>query len=305
MMIGQNAVYYSNSKLMIPTAINELHHCIKNHNDSIIFAGGTYLMNHCNIYNNDSSQVIVDLSHIKEFYEITRNVRFVDVGCMVTANKLLEIGNLAFNDLLLDTLNNTATHIVRNMITVGGALCTPDIRYSLPGTLAIMGTSLELLDLRGNRISTKLIPINKLYNKEGEILLEKGVIIKKIRIALENYDHEKYFCVGNPIREPDSTVIMAFRANIDQTLLNKVKMCFTFPKAGMNYGENISVELEGAQVPLTPSRVVTISEKLTSSLKKNLDKLSDIQIERSKRMLQSVLFELSPHQYTSVDRAEY
>ncbi len=267
---------------------------IKLEPDYMFYSGGTFIMNR-GLYLK-KGQTIIDITHIKELSEIIRNIRFVDVGCTVTANKLLEIGKLAFNDLLLDTLHNTATHIVRNQITVGGAICTPNIRYSLPGTLAMMNTVVEVVDLTQEKLTSKLIPIEKLYDIKGKLLLEKGVLIKKIRISLENYDFEKYVCVGDPIRKPESTVIISFRANIDQTVLNKVNMCITFPTCGLYLSEAMALELNGAQLPLSISRTIVISETITTNIKTENKEISAIQIERCKRLIQSILFEIEPNQ---------
>lgn len=285
-------MFYSNNKLIIPTTMAELHSAVNAKNNHLFYSGGTYIMN-SNTYNKD--QTIIDITHLKELKEITRNIRFVDVGCTVTVNKLLEIGNLAFNDLLLDTLHNTASHIVRNQITIGGAICTPDIRYSLPGTLAIMNTIVEVIDLTQSKLTSKLIPIEKLYNKKGILKLEKGVMVKKIRISLENYDFEKFICVGNPIRNPESTVIISFRANIDQTVLNKVNICITFPTCGIYLSETMALELNGAQLPLSISRTIAISEKITANIKHEIPEITALQIERCKRLIQSILFEIEPN----------
>lgn len=261
----------------------------------MFFAGGTYIMNN-KTYLKDEEQSIVDITHIREFSEITRNIRYVDVGSTVTANKLLEIGKLAFNDLLLDTLHNTSTHIVRNLITVGGAICTPKIRYSLPGTLAMMNTVVEVVDLTQTKLMPKLIPIDKLYNPKGELMLERGVLLRKIRISLENYDFEKFSYVGDPIRNPESTVIISFRANIEQTVLNKVNMSITFPTCGLYLSETMALELNGAQLPISISRVKAISEKITEGVTQEMDGISPIQKERCKRLIQSILFEIEPDQ---------
>jgi CO/xanthine dehydrogenase FAD-binding subunit len=295
-------VFYSNNNLIIPTTIAELHSVIKIKPDYMFYSGGTYIMNKGLNFKKEKS--IIDITHIKELSEITRNIRFVDVGCIVTANKLLEIGKLAFNDLLLDTLHNTASHIVRNQITIGGAICTPDVRYSLPGTLAMMNTVVEVIDLKQEKLTSKLIPIEKLYSINGRLLLEKGVLIKKIRILLDTYDFEKFVCIGDPIRIPESTVIISFRTNIDQTVLNKVNMCITFPTCGLYLSEAMALELNGSQLPLSISRIIAISEKITSNIKKEIKGISAIQIERCKRLIQSILFEIEPNQ-ESINNNDY
>lgn len=290
-------MYYKNKKLIIPENINELHQAVLKTPDYIFFAGGTHLMRKGNLFPNNNSKTIISLEKIKELFEVTRNIKHVEVGAMVTTNKLLEIGNLAFNDLLLDTLINTATHIIRNQITIGGALATSEIRYSLPATLSCMGATVELIDLSKNKINTKIIPIEKMY-KKNSILLDKGTIIKKVKIPLETYDFERFICIGSPIKEPSSSVIFAFRANINQTLINNLKLCVTFPTAGIFNSNNILSELDGAQIPIIPKTTTQISKKYISEIDDNLEGVTPLQKERTKRILQTVLYQLTPTKKT-------
>jgi CO/xanthine dehydrogenase FAD-binding subunit len=286
-------VYYRNNKLIIPETINELHQAVLKNPNYVFFAGGTYLMKNHALYPSTFSQVIISLEMMKDLFEVTRNLKHVEIGAMVTTNKLLEIGTLAFNNLLLDTLSNTATHIVRNQITIGGALATNNIRFSLPGTLSCMDSSVELIDLSKNKTISKIIPIEKLY-KNDTLLLEEGTLIKKIIIPLKTYDFERFYCVGDPIKEPTSTVIFAFRANINQTLLNNIKLCITFPTSGIHISTVIPSELDGVQIPIIPKNAISISKKLVMELEKNMTRVTPLQKERAKRILQSILYQITP-----------
>lgn len=294
-------MYYRNNKLIIPESINELHQTYLKNQDSIFFAGGSFLMKTGDLYPSTSSQKIISLEKIKDLFEVTRNINHVEVGAMVTTNKLLEIGTLAFNDLLLDTLSNTATHIVRNQITIGGALATSKIRFSLPGTLICMGASIELINLTKNKISTKIIPIEKLYKNET-LLLEPGTLIKKIIIPLDTFDFERFYCIGNPLKESNSSVIFAFRANINQTLMNNIKLSVTFPKAGIFNSTAVPAELDGAQIPIIPKSAITISNKFILEMDKNIKGVTPLQKERARRILQTILYQITPSKKTIIKK---
>ncbi len=284
---------FYNNKLIIPDSINELHQAIKNNPNHQLFAGGTHLALIEQETTKKNSSTIISLENIKELFDVTRNLQYVDVGAMVTTNKLLEIGNLAFNDLLLDTLINTATHIIRNQITIGGALCTEKIRYSLAGTLACMDSRVELIDLTKEKLVSKLIPINKIY-KDDKLLIEKGTLVKKIRIPLTQFDFEKFYCIGSPINDPFNTVILAFGVNIDQTIINSIKMSITFPKCGIYFSSFLSSELEGAQIPLVPRTVSNVSQKIIAEIDKKIEGVTSLQKERAKRILQTILYQIIP-----------
>jgi len=296
-------VYYKNNKLIIPETLNELHQAIQNNPKHIFFAGGTSLMQKNKYYPLNDSTKVISLGKIKDLFDVTRNIKHVEIGAMVTTNKLLEIGTLAFNDLLLDTLSNTATHIVRNQITIGGAICTNNIRYSLPATLSCMDSTIELIDFSKEKLISKVIPIEKLY-KNNNLLLENGTLLKQINIPLNNFDFERFYCIGNPIQEPESTVIFAFGSYINQTLISNTKMSITFPTSGIYISSFVSSELEGLQVPIKPKTVNSISKKLVSEIDKNIKGVTPLQKERAKRILQSILFQISPSK-NKRERIEY
>jgi hypothetical protein len=73
-------------------------------------------------------------------------------------------------------------------------------------------------------------------------------------------------------------------------------MCITFPTCGLYLSEAMALELNGAQLPLSISRTIVISETITTNIKTENKEISAIQIERCKRLIQSILFEIEPNQ---------
>lgn len=283
----------------MPKTISELFQCIAENPDSQIWAGGTFIMSRPDFYPDTSTRPLIYLGKIDAFFDITKNIRTVDVGCMVCASRMLEIGKLIFNDLLLHTLDATASSIVRDQMTIGGALCTSGIRFALPGTLILMNTEAEILKVQDNKHTTKRIPLRRIYDATGKLQLEKNSIISKLRIEYESSDYERFICIGDPIRKPESTVILALRADITGGMVSEMQLCITFPLAGMYFASELCNELEGAQIPLSAQKVVDLSHKLIADIGKNLPLVTLLQRERCRRVFQNVLFSMKPKHGTA------
>ncbi len=72
------------------------------------------------------------------------------------------------------TLLSMATRIVRKQITIGGALCTPDLRLALPGTLAVLNSEVEVRTCDGPRSDSRWLPVSRSMIESGALLLAKN-----------------------------------------------------------------------------------------------------------------------------------
>jgi CO/xanthine dehydrogenase FAD-binding subunit len=278
----------------LPKTISEFNSIAPRYPKARIWAGGTYIMGQPNYYPSESSEDIIDLREMAELKRITRNDRFVEIGSMVTASQLLDTGKLVLPDILLDTLENLASQIVRRQITIGGTLCIPDKRLSLSTTLAVLDATAEVKLFQGTKVSTQWIPIPRLYEKTGNLLVNaEKMLMTRIRIGLEHGDFQRFFVVENPIRNPDSCVIFAFQAKRSQSSISKVKFCIDFPGKAFHINKDIESRLAGEALPINPERVNTISYGLVADLRKQHSSITELQLERARRMFESVLHDMN------------
>jgi CO/xanthine dehydrogenase FAD-binding subunit len=255
-----------------------------------IWAGGTYLMGQKNYYPSETNEDIIDLGDMEELRKITRNDRFVEIGSMVTASQLLYAGKLVLPDILLESLQSLASQIVRRQVTIGGNLCIPDKRYALCTTLAVLDATAEVKLFQGNKVSTQWIPISRLYEKTGKLMVNADkMLMTRIRVGLEYGDYQRFFIVEDPIRNREECVIFAFQAKRTQSSLNKVKFCMNFPGKAFHINKDIEARLSGEALPINPERVNTISYELVAELKKQHGSITELQLERGRRMFESVL----------------
>ncbi len=213
---------------------------------------------------------------------------------MVSASQLLYAGKLILPGILQETLQTLASQIVRRQITVGGSLCIPDVRLALSTTLAILDASAEFKFYQGGKVSTHWIPVARMYDKEGKLALGvENALMTRIRIGLDYGDFHSFTTVEDPIRSTDKCVIFAFQANRTQNSLSKVHFCMNFPTKAFHMSKDLESKLTSLTLPIHPERVNTISYELVAELKKQHSTITDLQLERGRRMFESVLHGLN------------
>ncbi len=277
-----------------PKSQGEFNTTILRYPNAQIWAGGTYIMSQKEYYPSDSKDAIIDLGGMEEMKKITRNDRFVEIGSMVSASQLLYAGKLILPEILQETLETLASQIVRRQITIGGSLCIPGVRLALSTTLAILDASAEFKFYQGGKVSTHWIPVARMYDKQGNLALGvDNALLTRIRIGLDYGDVHSFMAVEDPIRNTDKCVIFAFQAKRTQNSLSKVQFCMNFPMKAFHMSKDIESKLSSLTLPIHPERVNTISYELVAELKKLHSTITELQLERGRRMFESVLHGLN------------
>lgn len=278
-----------------PTTLSEYGQIANRFPDALNWAGGTYLMSRPGFYPMDSNIEIIDLSAVEELERITRTDRYIQIGAMVNAAQLLDTGRQILPKVLLDALLSIGSTIVRRQMTIGGSLCIPDIRLSIPTALAVLDAVAEVrVYLPNGKCSTRWIPVSRLYDKDGKLTPFEGkFLLTQIRIGLEYGNYQRFLLIGNPAREGNAAVLLAFQAERTAVALGKVQMCITFPKKGFFISKEIIGQLSGINLPVSPKTIRTIIGNLKGELQKTYPSLSALQQERALRMFGSILYDLN------------
>ncbi|MFA6775631.1 MAG: FAD binding domain-containing protein [Sphaerochaetaceae bacterium] len=278
-----------------PITLSEYGQIANRFPDALNWAGGTYLMSRPNFYPMDSNIEIIDLSGIEELQRITRTDRYIEIGSMVTAAQLLDTGRQILPPVLLGALTSIGSTIVRRQITVGGSLCIPDIRLSIPTALAVLDAMAEVrIYLANGKNVTRWIPVSRLYDKDGKFVPFEGkFLLTHIRIGLQYGAYQRFLITGNPMREGNFSVIIAFQAEKTAVALGKVQLCVTFPKKGFFISKEIIGQLSGINLPIAPKTIWTITGNLKGELRKTYPSLSSLQQERALRRFASILYDLN------------
>ena len=278
-----------------PTTLSEFSSVITQNPEAVLWAGGTYLMSRPGFYPTEEVFDIIDLSKMAELQRITRTDRYVDIGTMINAAQLADTGRLILPPLFLQALLSIGSMVLRRQITIGGSLCIPDYRLAIPTALSVLDAMAEMrLYLKSGRSTTKWVPVNRLYDKEGKLVNQEGrFILTHIRVGLESGNYQKFLIAGSPMHKPAEAVIIAFQAERGASSLGKVQMTITFPNMAFFINKEIIGQLTGISLPITPSQIRLVSGTLKSELQKAYPNIGPLQLARALRMFESILYDIN------------
>ncbi len=278
----------------LPKTMSDLVSVATRFPNATFWAGGTFLMSRHDYYPTRDSNDIISLSEVPDLGRINRTDRYLEIGSMVTFEDMLKVGKQVLPGLLQETLERTATRIVRRHITMGGALCTEGIRLALPGTLVSLQAEVEVKTCLGPKTETKWLDLHRLYDKLGVLQLKKNELITRIRLGFERENFSYFITAGNPMLNPQETVFLSFACSYNQSVIQKFSMCLTFPTSLILVPKEIDMMMQGTLLPLTSqqiSRVVrNVMEEILSA---SPQEYPPMQIERARGFVESAMHELN------------
>lgn len=278
----------------LPRSLNELAPLFQRIENPILWAGGTYLMSKSDYYPSSSNRQIIDLGELEELKRISRTDRYVDIGAMVTASSLLSAGKLVLPSILKAALGSLISQITRRQITIGGSVCEPESRMAFSTALSVLDAQAEIRRWEDGRFTSTWTPINRLYDKRGALILSDSLFLfTKIRIGLEWGDFQRFVWIDNPIRDPDTAILVAFQATRNQAALTKVRFSASFPKKALYISPELENQLSGLTLPIHPDRVNTLSYEMVHDLMTRHEAITEFQAERTRRVFESFFHELN------------
>ncbi len=284
----------------MPRTLNDLYFASNRFPQALFWAGGTYIMRHRNNYPQKEFPDVISLGSIPELKRISRTEKFLEIGSMVSFAMLLRVGKQVLPPLLLKTLENTATMLIRNQITFGGALATPDVRYALAGTLAALQGEVELKTNLGPRTETQWMGVERLYDKQGALLIKNNDLITRIRVAFERRTFSTFRSVGNVMAKPNECVMLSMGCSYSQSVINHFKMCITFPTSLFLIPHEIEMMMNGTLLPMTTQHIQRILKGVNDEIASSAgDSAHAIQFERASRFVEASLHELNAQSLSS------
>lgn len=170
--------------------------------------------------------------YITELSAMKRTERYFEIGPELKINELLKKGAAVLPPILVRALTECGTQNVRNILSIGGVICSPKIRNSVFTALSILNATLETISFSAKNMHYT-IQVQQLF-KEGEIPLMPGEMIIKIRIPYEDYDVNYY----NEIQDKGTSISFIGTAS---TFKNSISLC---KFAIGNWGDDIIREPE-------------------------------------------------------------
>ena len=127
--------------------------------DARFWAGGTYIMSRPNFYPNPNQRDIIALSGIQDLSRIYHADRYLEAGAMVTIQQLLTMGSFIFSKELYNAINSIGSSVIRNQATLGGSLCTSDMRFTMSCVLSTLNAQAEIR-MVSRAASSRWIPVS-------------------------------------------------------------------------------------------------------------------------------------------------
>lgn len=283
--------------LIAPKNLNELMTTIAKYPNAQLFAGGTYIMSRMGYYPNSEQRDIISLANVPELMRVIHVDKYVELGSLVTIRQMLNSSSFIFSGSLNKAISEIATSVVRRQITVGGALCTSGVRFTLPCIFSTIDAQAEIksVNRRSSRFSTKTldrwVPVSKLYDNDGNYVFEGKGFLSRIRIPADQKPIQIFKTIGDPMHEPSSTVIMGLAYSISQDRMTVPSFCIVLPKGGFFCSQEFNNVLAKISFPMKTEAMVKISQDLDKALCDTCKGISEVQRERAKRLIINTLYE--------------
>lgn len=287
----------NNVSLISPKSLNELIVSISKYPKSTLFAGGTYIMRQPNYYPQKEPCYYISLAGVSELHRVLHADRFVELGSMITIGQLLNMVSNTFSREMFNALSSIGTSVLKNQITIGGALCTEHSRYSLCCILSAVKAQAELKFFIKNglfhriKVKSRWIPVEKLYDSNGEYLYPENTVLTRVRIPSDKDSILAFKTAGSFINSPCSAVIMTLQYSIIQDNMVSPSLCLSFVENGLFNSSEFDSVLRSLRFPLSNYAIQKTSSELERLIKAECPKVSEIQAERARRLTLQTLFE--------------
>jgi xanthine dehydrogenase FAD-binding subunit len=278
--------------VFFPKTINEAVAFKLKYPNAVFWAGGTYLMSRPNFYPSTAQKDIISLKGLPDLTKIYHADRFIEAGSMVTIQQLINVVGYSFSKELDAAMLSIGSSLVRNQATIGGALCSKDMRFSLCCILATLNAQAEI-KMVSKKAQTRWVPISKLYDRKGTFIYADDALLTKVRIPSDSKQNKIFRTIGSPVHRPQEAVIFGLQYSTNQANITLPNMCIVFPSSCFYMSQVFDNLISTINLPLSADRIKKLSKSLSAELKTAALNATPIQIERASRLFEVVLNDIN------------
>ena len=287
--------------IYLPKTLSEIITEKGNNPDAILFAGGTFLMTRP--LEND----IISILGVPELQKVTHTDRFLEIGSAVTIEQLLNTGSYLLSKSTFNAIESIGTTVIRSRATIGGALCTREMRFSLSCILATIGAQAEIRTIqkrgfKGRRIKSiqNWYSIRKLYTSSGDFMFPNNVVMTKVRIPARDDAVQIFRFLESPMKNPSQAVYFGFEYTPSQNGITQPTMCVAYPDNGFFFSQDFNAGLSSLSMPAENKAVKEQCRILREKLYEACPEITEVQKARTIRLFTSVIQEISQQFMTLV-----
>jgi len=256
-------------RVLIPKTINEALEFAMNEPAAEFWAGGTQMTGHStskSVIN--MPNVVIALGHVEELARASRSERSLEIGSMMSLDRLRSIGRRTLPSGLYEAIAEVGNRPIRCRATIGGHLAMKERIGDLKPLLQLLDTRVEIRFLKKKRnrrkslSSSRRIPLGQINEKPG---LCPGELITKISIPTEQWDFGVFKKI-RPTEDENRVLVFAALAQMDKGILSECRMAFS--DGTRNILRNRELEL------ILAGRPLSFGEREYAMLDGSIDKMT-------------------------------
>ena len=253
---------YNRSPLVYyPKTVSELLSLYKSMPDSMLYAGGTGILNSRTSKYPEFPVNIIFLRRIEELSIIRRSEGYLEIGACARLNRILGIGEHVLKTALYSSIQCIGTREVRNLATIGGNICSEYRRKTLIPLLILLDTRLELRKHGGSR----WINIKKFMSPEEG--LQHGEILTRIRIPFNNFNHQSFIVTGDLKSDYRGSMTFSCLAAVQKEVITSIRFSAGFGSTGIFRARDFEDAISGRKLPIYGITEDPVYNRLTTALK--------------------------------------
>jgi CO/xanthine dehydrogenase FAD-binding subunit len=231
------------SQVFFPATMQELFSSWARFPGAVPYAGGTELVRNQKGRRLSLPRDILSLDRLDELRRITRTERYLEIGAMVRINEIINLGKIVPQALVL-TLRGIAAPPIRNLATLGGAICYSSRRLDAAAPLIALDARYELRTAAQSR----WISASRFSSLPGPPAVDPQELLTRVRIPLEQWDYTLYRKFKPAYPGDASEGAAVFIVRIQKNILTDIRVVF----AGrvILRDKNSESVLAGKQLPL-------------------------------------------------------
>lgn len=242
-----------------PETLGEALQILRKHPTLAVWSGGTWWMDA--IRDHHYGEEILALHGVRELRRVVRSDIQVEVGATVPIERLYTVGRRFLPQLVTEALHQIGPPPIRNLATLGGAICIPGTILPITACLQMLDTRVELRR-QGN---SRWVTINQFRDQTGAVRIGNGEIVTRLRIPLHFWTHWTLHSFGTPYPAGSRSLTIIGAASLDKTGINEFRFVLVIDGTVQVRLREAEMDLIGRSVPLTEREQRSVINVLQSN----------------------------------------
>jgi CO/xanthine dehydrogenase FAD-binding subunit len=206
------------NQVFFPAAFQELFSAWNRFPNAAPYAGGTGIIRSQGRQILNLPPIILSLDKLEELHRISRSERYLEIGAMVTLNRIIRLGKIV-PAALTRCLENIAGPQLRNLATIGGNICFPARRLDASAALTALDAQYELRSAQ----SSRWISASRFSYMPGPTALNAQELLTRIRVPLDQWDYSVY---KKFMRHESGNNVVVFLIKTQKNLLTDIRVVY-------------------------------------------------------------------------------